>query len=167
MNYVIYNSSLMTVEGSFDSIEDAEASLPADVGDLVAASRSDYEQAFAAMRKRRDSAASNRVESTSERRMNDVERYQSYKKVLERPTFDSIEDAQENMRAVEGEFRRFVVREPLGIYRVYFCFMSQSRGSDELKWACNEEYSFSHAQMNTMKNRAALAIGLELVESMG
>jgi len=102
----------------------------------------------------------------SERRMTDMERYQSYKRVLERPTFDSIEDAQANMRAVEGEFRRFVVREPLGIYRVYFCFMSQQRGSDELKWACNEEYSFSHSQMNTIKNRAALAVGLELVESM-
>jgi hypothetical protein len=103
----------------------------------------------------------------SEQRMTELERYQAYKRVLERPTFDSIEDAQENMRAVEGEFRRFVVREPLGIYRIYFCFMSQSRGSDELKWTCNEEYSFSHAQMNTTKNRAALAIGLELVESMG
>lgn len=102
----------------------------------------------------------------SERRMTDLERFRAYKRVLERPTFDSIEDAQANMRAAEGEFRRFVVREPLGIYRVYFCFMSRQRGSDELKWACNEEYSFSVAQMNAVKNRAALAVGLELVESM-
>ena len=102
----------------------------------------------------------------NERRMSDLERYQAYKRVLERPTFNSVEDAQENMRAKEGEFRRFVVREPLGIYRVYFAFMSQQRGSDERKWACNEEYSFSHGQMNSCRNSAALAVGLELVESM-
>ena len=35
----------------------------------------------------------------SESNMNYVDRYRAYKKVLERPTFDSIEDAQENMRA--------------------------------------------------------------------
>ena len=56
----------------------------------------------------------------------DVERYVAYKRVLERPTFDSIEDARENMRAAEGEFRRFVIREtkPLGLYRVCYCFFS-------------------------------------------
>jgi hypothetical protein len=102
----------------------------------------------------------------NERRMTDLERYQSYKRILERPTFDSLEDAEQNMRAVAGERRQFVVREPLGVYRVYFAKMSQSRGSDELHWACNEEYSFSHGQMNSCKNRAALAVGLELVESM-
>ena len=102
----------------------------------------------------------------TELRMTDLERYQAYKRVLERPTFDSIEDAQENMRAVEGEFRRFVVREPLGNYRVYFAFMNQPRGAEELQWACNEEYSFSHGQMNSCRNRAAVAVGLELVESM-
>ena len=97
---------------------------------------------------------------------NVVEQYQAYKRVLDRPTFDSIEDAQENMRATEGEFRRFVVREPLGIYRVYYCFMSQQRGSDERTWACNEEYSFSHGELTTAKNRAALAVGLDLIDSM-
>jgi len=103
---------------------------------------------------------------SSERRLTDIERYQSYRRVLQRPTFDSIEDAQENMRAKEGEFRRFVVREPLGTYRVYFCFLSTPRGATEAQWTCNEEYSFSHAQMLTTRDRAALLIGRELVESM-
>ena len=103
---------------------------------------------------------------SSERRLTDIERYQSYRRVLQRPTFDSIEDAQENMRAKEGEFRRFVVREPLGIYRVYFCFLSTPRGATEAQWACNEEYSFSHGQMMTTRDRAALAVGRELVDSM-
>lgn len=102
----------------------------------------------------------------NERRMTDLERYQAYKRVLERPTFNSIEEAEENMRAKEGERRQFVVCEPLGQYRVYYAFMTQPRGVDELQWACNEEYSFSHGQMNVYKNRAALAVGLELVESM-
>lgn len=164
MSAVIYNSELFTIEASFDSVADAEIALPADAGNLVAALRSDYVREFTAMQERRDSVT--KVDSPNESRMTDLERYQSYKRVLDRPIFDSIEEAEENMRAVEGKFRRFVVREPLGIYRVYFCFMSQSRGSDELKWACNEEYCFSHGQMNSCKNRAALAVGLELVESM-
>jgi len=102
----------------------------------------------------------------NERRMTDLERYQAYKRVLERPVFNSIEEAEENMRAKEGERRQFVVREPLGHYRVYYAYMTQPRGADELQWACNEEYSFSRGQMNTYRNRAALAVGLELVESM-
>jgi hypothetical protein len=102
----------------------------------------------------------------NEQRMTALERFQAYKRVLERPTFKSIEDAEENMRAKEGEFRRFVVREPLGVYRVYFAFMSQQRGSDERKWACNEEYSFSHGDMNRCRDNAAIAIGRELVESL-
>ena len=98
--------------------------------------------------------------------MPDLERYQTLRRVLERPIFDSIEDAEQNMRAVAGERRQFVVRESLGIYRVYFAKMSQSRGSDELHWACNEEYSFSHGQMMQLRDRAALAVGRELVDSM-
>jgi len=164
MTAVIYNSELFTVEASFDSVADAEAALPVDAGNLVAALRSDYVREFTAMQKRRDSVT--KVDSPNESRMEDLERFQAYKRVLERPTFDSIEDAQANMRAAEGEFRRFVVRERLGVYRVYFCFMSQQRGSDELKWACNEEYSFSHGDMNRCRDNAALAIGRELVESL-
>jgi hypothetical protein len=102
----------------------------------------------------------------TELRLNDFERYSAYVKVLQRPTFDSIEDARESMRAKEGEFRRFVIREPLGIYRVCFAFMTQPRGADELQWAYNEEYTFSHSAMNTAKNRAALAVGLDLIESL-
>jgi len=102
----------------------------------------------------------------NELRMTDLDRYIAYKRVLERPTFDSIEDAKENMRAKEGEFRRFVVREPLGVYRVYFAFMNQPRGADELQWACNEEYCFSHGQMMQARDRASLIIGRELVGSM-
>ena len=98
--------------------------------------------------------------------MTDLERFQSYKRVLERPIFDNIEDAEKNMRAKDGERRRFVIREPLGIYRVYYAFMTQPRGADELQWACNEEYCFSHGQMMQTRDRAALAIGIELVESM-
>ena len=98
--------------------------------------------------------------------MNDVERYRQYRKVLKRPTFDSIEDARENMRAKEGEFRRFIVCEPLGLYRVYFAFMNTPRGATEPQWACNEEYSFSHGQLHTLRLRAATAVGLDLVDSM-
>lgn len=166
---VIYNSNLMTVEGSFDSVEDAEAALPVDVGDLVAALRSDYEQAFAAMRERRDSAISNRVENTNESRMTDLERYTSMRKMLaERPIFDSVEDARENMRAKDGEFRRFVIREcgALGMYRVCYCFLAIPRGSDTPVWSFNDEYSFTHAQMHMLKIRAATAVGLELIDSM-
>jgi len=102
----------------------------------------------------------------NERRMTDLERYTSMKKVLvERPIFDNVEDARENMRAKDGEFRRFVIRGSLGIYRVCYCFISHPRDSDPV-WAFNDEYSFSHSQMNVYKNRAALAVGLELVESM-
>ena len=102
----------------------------------------------------------------SERRMTDLERYQAYKRVLERPTFNSIEEAEENMRAKEGERRQFVVREPLGIYRVYFAIMTQPRGAEELQWACNEEYSFSHGGMMQTRDRAAILVGRELVDSM-
>ena len=102
----------------------------------------------------------------NERRMNDVDRYRAYTRVLRRPTFDSIEDAEANMRAKEGERRQFVVREPLGVYRVYFAFMNQPRGANELQWACNEEYSFSHGELYTAKNRAALAVGLDLIDSL-
>ena len=103
---------------------------------------------------------------SNELQMNAFERYKAYVDVLQRPTFDSIEDAEANMRATEGERRRFVVREPLGVYRVYYAFMTQPRGADELQWACNEEYSFSHGQLYTAKNRAALAVGLDLIDSM-
>ena len=103
---------------------------------------------------------------SNEQRLNDFERYKAYVDVLQRPTFDSIEGAEENMRAKEGERRQFVVRESLGVYRVYFAFMTQPRGADELQWACNEEYSFSHGQLYTAKIRAATAVGLDLIDSM-
>lgn len=103
---------------------------------------------------------------SDEIRMTALERYLSYKRVLERPTFNSIEEAEQNMRAVEGEFRRFVVRQPLGMYLVCFAFMSTPRGSDTPVWAHNEEYKFSHADMIRSRDNAALAVGRELVESM-
>jgi len=98
-------------------------------------------------------------------RMTHVERYVSYKRVLERPTFNSIEQAEREMRAHEGEFRRFVVREPLGVYSVCYCFISIARDGST-KWAYNEEYRFSHAEMNRQRDMAALEVGRELVESM-
>lgn len=101
----------------------------------------------------------------SERRMTDLERYQSYKRVLDRPIFNSIEEAEENMRAKEGEFRRFVVRGALGSYTVCYCFIQTNREGVQ-SWGHNTEYTFSHGQMNTCRDRAALAIGRELVESM-
>ena len=103
----------------------------------------------------------------NERRMTDLERYQSFKRALERPTFTSEDDARENMRAVDGEFRRFVIKESgaLGRIRVCYCFISTNR-EGETSWAFNDEYTFSVGQMNSYKNRAALAVGLELVESM-
>ena len=102
----------------------------------------------------------------NERRMTDLERYVAYRRVLERPMFDSIEDAQANMRAKEGERRQFVVRDGRGSYRVYFAFMTQPRGFDELQWACNEEYSFLHSDVTRACNAAALAVGIDLVRSM-
>ena len=105
----------------------------------------------------------------NESRMTDLERYLSMKKVLRnRPIFVSEDDARENMRAKDGEFRRFVIRDSgaLGMYRVCYCFLATPRGSDTPVWSFNEEYSFSHGQMHTLKIRAATAVGLELVESM-
>lgn len=101
----------------------------------------------------------------SEQRMTDLEQYLAYKNALLRPTFDSEDDARENMRAVDGEFRRFVIRGKLGVYRVCYAYISTPRDGNPV-WAFNEEYTFTIAQMNTAKNRAALAVGLELVESM-
>ena len=103
---------------------------------------------------------------SNEHRMTDLERYLSYKALLKRPTFDSEEDARANMRAAEGKFRRFLIRGRLGTYKVCYAFMTQPRGSDELQWAYNEEYTFSHTDMRLAENRAALAIGTELVRSM-
>lgn len=103
----------------------------------------------------------------NERRMTDLERYMSMKEVLKRPTFESEDDARANMRAKDGEFRRFIINEKgaLGRIRVCYCFISTPRNGDP-EWAFNEEYSFSVGQMYAIKNRAALAVGLELVESM-
>ena len=102
----------------------------------------------------------------NERRMTDLERYSSMRKVLaERPVFDNMEDAKTNMRAKEGEFRRFVVRGALGSYTVCYCFIQTNREGVQ-RWGHNTDYTFSHGQMNTCRDRAALAIGRELVESM-
>ena len=101
----------------------------------------------------------------SERRMTDLERYLSYKRVLERPTFNSIEQAEREMRAVDGEFRSFVIREKPGVYVVCACYMQRDREGNN-KWTHREEYRFSHADMLKYRDRAALAVGRELVESM-
>ena len=101
----------------------------------------------------------------SELRMTDLERYLAYKRVLERPTFASIEDAEEHMRAKEGECRTFVVRERLGTYVVCACYIQSDREGNT-KWAYREEYRFSHMDMLKYRDRAALAVGIELVESM-
>jgi len=98
-------------------------------------------------------------------KVNDLVRYQRYTTVLKRPTFASVDDARQNMRVAEGKFRRFVVREPLGIYSVCYCFINTARDGST-KWTYNEEYRFSHAQMMQTRDRAALTIGRELVESM-
>ena len=102
----------------------------------------------------------------SDWKVNDLVRYQRYTTVLKRPTFASVDDARQNMRVAEGKFRRFIVREPLGVYRVYYAFINTPRDG-EPQWACNEEYSFSHAELHVLRNRAALAVGLDLVDSMG
>lgn len=172
MDIVIYNSVLMTIDSGcrFDTVEDAEAALAemSNTDSLVVASQAEYAKAFELHRERCRVAGENRQGSggDTERRLNDFECYQSHRKVLQRPTFDSLDDARANMRAKEGEFRRFVVREPLGIYRVYFAFMNTPRGATEPQWACNEEYSFSHAKLQTLKLRAATAVGLDLIDSM-
>ena len=100
----------------------------------------------------------------NERRMTDLERYTSMRKVSERPIFDSEDDARENMQVEDGEFRRFIIREPVGIYRVCYAYISHPRDGDPM-WAFNEEYTFTRSQMYTAKNRAALAVGLELMEN--
>lgn len=101
----------------------------------------------------------------SERRMTDLERYLSFKKVLERPTFNSIEQAESEMRAADGEFRQFIVRKRPGNYTVCACYTHTDREGNT-KWAHREEYSFLHSDMLRMRDRAALAVGRELVESM-
>lgn len=102
---------------------------------------------------------------SEERRMTDLERYQSYKRVLQRPTFSSIEDAEQHMRAKEGEFRQFVVRTRPGVYSVCTCYIQTDREGNT-KWAYREEYNFLHSEMLRVRDRAALAVGRELVESM-
>ena len=102
---------------------------------------------------------------SEERIMTDLERYLSYKRVLERPTFDSIEQAEHEMRAKEGECRQFVVRTRPGVYTVCQCYMQTNREGNT-KWAHREEYSFLHSDMLKYRDRAALAVGIELVESM-
>lgn len=102
---------------------------------------------------------------SEERRMTDLERYQSYKRVLQRPTFSSIEDAEQHMRAKEGECRQFVVRTRPGVYSVCQCYIQADREGNT-KWAYREEYSFLHSDMLKYRDRAALAVGRELVESM-
>ena len=102
---------------------------------------------------------------SDEFRMTDLERYLAYKRVLERPMFNSIEDAEENMRAKEGEYRQFVVRTRPGSYTVCQCYISTDREGNT-KWAHREEYTFLHHDMLKYRDRAALAVGLELVESM-
>jgi hypothetical protein len=97
--------------------------------------------------------------------MTHTERYISYKRLLERPTFRSVEDAEQHMRAKDGEFRRFLIREPLGVYCVCYCFISTDRDGNT-KWAYNEEFRFSHADMTRQRDLAALEVGRELVESM-
>ena len=98
-------------------------------------------------------------------RMTHQERYTSMKRLLDRPTFNSIEQAEKEMRAHEGEFRRFLVREKGGSYLVCYCFISTDRDGNT-KWAYNDEFRFSHADMYRERELAALEVGRELVESM-
>ena len=98
-------------------------------------------------------------------RMTHAERYVSMKRLLDRPTFNSIEDAEQNMRAKDGECRRFLIREKLGVYRVCYCFISTARDGST-KWAWNEEFRFTHGDMIRARDLAALEVGRELVESM-
>lgn len=102
---------------------------------------------------------------SNERIMTDLQRYQSYKRVLQRPTFNSIEDAEKNMRAKEGECRQFVVRTRPGVYTVCQCYINTDREGNT-SWAYREEYSFLHHDMLKYRDRAALSVGIELVESM-
>jgi hypothetical protein len=99
-----------------------------------------------------------------ERRITDLELYQSYRRLLERPTFNSIEQAEREMRVHDGEFRRFIVRNR-GSYSVCTCYIQTDREGNS-KWAHREEFSFLHCDMLRIRDRAALAVGRELVESM-
>ena len=99
-----------------------------------------------------------------ENRQNPLEKFKMFKRVLERPTFESIEDAEENMRAKEGEFRQFVVNAR-GVFEVHVCYIQTDRDGNQ-KWAHRREYRFTQWEMNNARDEAALAIGRELVESM-
>lgn len=81
------------------------------------------------------------------------------------PTFDKIEDAEQNLRAREGWFRRFMVREPLGVYVVCYCYIAKDREGNT-QWAYNEEFRFSCSDVLKYRDRAALDVGHGIVEQM-
>ena len=104
------------------------------------------------------------VDEERSHRMDPLEQYKMFKRVLQRPTFDSLENAEENMRAKEDEEREFVVSSR-GTHQVYQCYIQTDREGNQ-KWACRLSYTFTGSEMNDARDEAALAIGRELVESM-
>lgn len=173
--FIIYNSATYVVEHHFNELAEASSALPhiemPTHGELIAASSKDYEQALSDHRERVRIANEKRAQEKAARgdndefRMTDVERYKTLKRLLERPIFYSIEQAEREMRAVEGEFRKFLVRAPLGTFIVCQCSMQTNR-QGEKNWTYNECFRFSHNDMRKYRDRAALNVGRELVESM-
>lgn len=95
---------------------------------------------------------------------NPLDVYKQYRRILDRPTFTSIEDAEVNMRAKEDERRTFIV-ESGGTYQVCSCRIKENRAGD-MEWTYRIEYSFTRAAMRRVRDESALAIGRELVDSM-
>ena len=98
-------------------------------------------------------------------RKNPLERYRDYMEALELPRYDSLEDAEQSMTLSEGEEVRFLLVRAQGSYTICCAYMAQSRNNPP-KWVHREEYSFIHGDVWKVKREAALAIGMELIESM-
>lgn len=89
---------------------------------------------------------------------NDLERYRSLQELLTLPMFSTEEEA-------DGTIGRFLLRRQLGSYLVCTGYIGQSRDQDPA-WTFRDEFSFSHGEMYTLRQRAALQIGLDLIGGM-
>lgn len=101
----------------------------------------------------------------NEERMNALERYHSYRKLLMLPTFDTAEEAEQGMPIKEGEIQRFILRgsEPLSSYTVCRAYLGRERGQDP-SWAYGEEFTFLHVDIFHTKHQAALLVGTIFIE---
>jgi len=101
----------------------------------------------------------------SVRQLNSLERFRIYRDALALPRFDNVEDAELGLPLQEGEQREFLLVRSPGAYSVCTAYLAQSRDNPPA-WNYRSNFSFLHFDMINMKNRAALDIGLDLVESM-